>query len=164
MLDVANAKEVASGVKEDMQLILNTIQDNAELTGFLNSPVVKNEVKYNALNEIFSEVGSDVKSLFKLLYENNRFEILKDISAKYSELYDELKGIQVAYVTTAVPLNDSLKEKVLAKVKELTPKKVSVENIVNPEIIGGFIIKIGDKQYNASVENKLQQLKREFIK
>jgi len=59
-------------------------------------------------------------------------------------------------------MTDKLEAKVLAKVKELTSKSVELENIVDDTIIGGFILRIGDKQYNASVANKLNNLKREF--
>ena len=77
-------------------------------------------------------------------------------------MYDELKGVEVAYVTTATPLTPALEAQVLAKVKELSTKEVTIVNEVNKDIIGGFIIRLGDMQYNASIANKLSQLKREF--
>jgi F-type H+-transporting ATPase subunit delta len=59
-------------------------------------------------------------------------------------------------------MDAALEAKVLAKITTLSDKKITIENIVDPAIIGGFILRIGDKQYNASVANKLQVLKREF--
>ena len=81
---------------------------------------------------------------------------------KYNQLYDQSKGIELATVTTAVPLTDALKQKVLAKAKELTGKDIEVESIVDDTIIGGFILRIGDIQYNESISNQLSKLKREF--
>ena len=81
---------------------------------------------------------------------------------KYTVIYDSLKGIEIAKVTTAVPLTDELNKQVLNKVKEITGKDATIENIVNPDIIGGFILRVGDVQYDASVANKLQVLKRQF--
>jgi F-type H+-transporting ATPase subunit delta len=69
---------------------------------------------------------------------------------------------EVATVTTAVPLTKELEAKVLAKVKELTGNDVSLENKIDENIIGGFILRVGDLQYNASIANKLNTLKREF--
>ncbi|RZK18328.1 MAG: F0F1 ATP synthase subunit delta, partial [Flavobacterium sp.] len=69
---------------------------------------------------------------------------------------------EVAEVTTAVPLTGDLEAKVLAKVKEFTTKTVTLHNIVDESIIGGFILRIGDKQFNASIVNSLQVLKREL--
>jgi F-type H+-transporting ATPase subunit delta len=73
-----------------------------------------------------------------------------------------MRGSQVATVTTAIPLTEDLKTKVLAKVKELTGKEAEVENIIDENILGGFILRVGDIQYNASIANKLDKLKREF--
>jgi F-type H+-transporting ATPase subunit delta len=68
----------------------------------------------------------------------------------------------VAKVTTAFPITAELEAKVLSKIKEFSSKKITLINTVDPAIIGGFILRMGDQQYNASVANRLQQLKREF--
>lgn len=163
ILDVANQKGQAERVSEDMKNISQAISESQELKLFLENPIHKGEVKLNALKEIFANTTEDTKSLFNLLLQNKRFDILGDIARKYNVLFDELKGNEIAYVTTAVEMNEDFKAKVLEKVQELTNKKqVVIENIVNPEIIGGFIIRIGDKQFNASVAEKLEKLKREF--
>jgi F-type H+-transporting ATPase subunit delta len=77
-------------------------------------------------------------------------------------LFDESQGIQIAKVTTAIPLTTKLEAKVLAKVKELTGNHAEVQNTVDESILGGFILRVGDIQYNASIANKLNKLKREF--
>jgi F-type H+-transporting ATPase subunit delta len=71
-------------------------------------------------------------------------------------------NVDTAVVTTAFPMDASLEKLVLEKVATFSNKTITLENIVDPTIIGGFILRIGDKQYNASVTNRLQQLKREF--
>ena len=81
---------------------------------------------------------------------------------QYNRLYDKSKGIEVAKVTTALPITPELETKVLAKIAEFSKKKITIHNIVDPEIIGGFILRVGDQQYNASVASKLSELKREF--
>jgi F-type H+-transporting ATPase subunit delta len=102
------------------------------------------------------------KSLFHLLFENKRFEILEAIALEYNNLFDEMNGVEVAKVTTAIPMDAVLEAKVSAKIATLSDKKITIENIVDASIIGGFILRIGDKQYNASVANRLQVLKREL--
>jgi F-type H+-transporting ATPase subunit delta len=98
-----------------------------------------------------------------LLLENNRVEILGLVAEKYTVLYDELEGKQNAVVTTAVPLTKELEAKVLAKVHALTGKDVTLENVVDEAIIGGFVLRVGDMQYDASIANKLNNLKRDFL-
>lgn len=152
----------ADAVNQDMKLINETVNSNEELKLFLVSPVVKPEAKFDALSEIFATVQNDTKGLFLLLKENKRFEILGEIAEQYNAQHDVLNGIEVAKVTTAFPITSDLEAKVLAKIKEFSDKKITLINTVDPSIIGGFILRIGDQQYNASVANRLQQLKREF--
>ena len=84
------------------------------------------------------------------------------MASKYLALYAEANGDQTAVVTTAVALEGDLEVKVLDKLKSLTGKNVTVKNIIDESIIGGFILRVGDLQYNASVSNQLNKLKREF--
>ncbi|MTH17827.1 ATP synthase F1 subunit delta [Flavobacterium sp. LC2016-01] len=162
ILDLANSKGVAEAVNNDMKLIASTIDSNLELSTFIQNPTTKVEVKESALLEVFANVNGITKGLFHLLFENKRFEILDAIAVEYSKVFDESNGIEVAKVTTAIPMDAALEAKVLAKVATLSDKKITIENIVDPSIIGGFILRIGDNQYNASVANRLQVLKREL--
>jgi F-type H+-transporting ATPase subunit delta len=162
ILDLANSKGVAEAVNNDMKLIASTIESNLELSTFIQNPTTKVEVKESALLEVFANVNGVTKGLFHLLFENKRFEILDAIAVEYNKLFDESNGVEVAKVTTAIPMDAALEAKVLAKVATLSDKKITIENIVDPSIIGGFILRIGDNQYNASVANRLQVLKREL--
>ena len=162
ILDMANSKSAANEVSQDMTLIATTIKGNLELNTFIQNPTIKVEVKESALLEVFTSVNNVTKGLFHLLLENKRFEILESIALEYNKLFDEANGIEVAKVTTAIAMTPELEAKVLAKIKEFSNKKVTIENIVDASIIGGFILRIGDKQYNASVANRLQVLKREL--
>ena len=162
ILDVSNAKGNAEVVSTDMKTIAAAISQNNELKLFLENPVIKGEAKLAALNEIFASANADTKNLFSVLLQNKRLDILEAIATQYALQYDELKGVQVAYVTTATPLTPELEAQVLAKIKEISTKEITIVNEVNKDIIGGFIIRIGDKQFNASIANKLSQLKREF--
>lgn len=162
ILDLANSKGVAEAVNNDMKSIASTIESNLELSTFIQNPTTKVEVKESALLEVFASVNGVTKGLFHLLFENKRFEILEGIALEYKKLFDESNGVEVAKVTTAIPMDAALEAKVLAKVSTLSDKKITIENIVDPSIIGGFILRIGDQQYNASVANRLQVLKREL--
>jgi len=162
ILDLANSKGVAEAVNNDMKSIASAIETNEELSTFIQNPTTTVEVKEGALLEVFANVNGVTKGLFRLLFENKRFEILDAIALEYNKLFDENNGVEVAKVTTAIPMDAALEAKVLAKVATLSDKKITIENIVDPSIIGGFILRIGDNQYNASVANRLQVLKREL--
>ena len=162
VLELAKDQKSADAVNEDMKLMAKTIAESKDLSDMLQSPVVRSSIKKSVLLEVFKKSNKITGSLIDTLISNKRLSILGEVASKYNLLYDQLKGTEVAKVTTAVPLTDELKKKVLAKVKELTGKDVEVKNIIDESILGGFVLRVGDIQYNASIANKLNKLKREF--
>jgi F-type H+-transporting ATPase subunit delta len=162
ILELAATKNATGEVNQDMGLIASTVRSNSELSTFLNDPTTSTEVKHSALTEVFSGVSQTTTSLFRLLNDNKRFELLGTVASEYNRLFDELNGIEIAHVTTAVPLTEDLREKVLEKIKSFSTNNIVIENIVDESIIGGFIIKIGDKQFNASIANRLLSLRKEL--
>ncbi|MDY7394498.1 ATP synthase F1 subunit delta [Aureibaculum sp. 2210JD6-5] len=157
-LDLKNADKI----NDDMQSIATTIEGSKELQVMLSSPVIKTKAKKAALLSVFKNLNKTSISLIDQLIDNKRLPILGQIAKQYILIYDLHKGAQVAKVTTAVPLTKVLEEKVLAKVKEIVGKKVNLENIIDPSIIGGFILRVGDKQFDASISGKINNLRREF--
>ena len=162
LLDLSEDQKKTDRIYEDMQGIADTLNNNAELEAVLQSPVVRSAVKTSVLLEVFKQSDDLTKQLFNTLITNKRIALLGAVAESYGRLYDDLKGHQIAMVTTAVPLTDSLKAKVLKRVKSLTDKEVDIENIIDESILGGYIVRLGDKQINASVAGQLSRLKREF--
>jgi len=165
VLDQANEAKIGNVVFGDMKSVATTIENSKELRIVLSSPVIKGEDKKQALHKIF-EGNSDVtKSLIDILTANKRIDLLGGVASSYVDLYNQAQGVKVAEVTTAVPLSSELETKVLAKVKEMTgSESVSLVNKIDETIIGGFILRVGDLQYNASIANQLDSIKREFTK
>jgi F-type H+-transporting ATPase subunit delta len=162
ILETAVLSGKANQVNDDMKSIIASVNSSADLKEFLASPIIKSDIKMKALLEIFGSVQSETKSLFRLLQENKRFEILEAIAIQYNAQFDEMNGVEIAKVITAFPITAELEAKILTKAATISTKKLTIQNTIDPSIIGGFILRIGDKQYNASVSNRLQELKREF--
>ena len=163
VLDLAKSSKSESAVNEDMQLIASTISENQEFGVVLESPVIKSTDKMKVLTAMFSDkIGNISQGLFNLLLENKRIAMLESIAKQYTIIYDYYRHIQVAKVTTAVPISKTIEKKVLAKIVELTGEEANLENEVNPNILGGFILRVGDVQYDASISNYLSELKKEF--
>ncbi|BAO75609.1 ATP synthase F1 subunit delta [Winogradskyella sp. PG-2] len=162
VLSLATDQKSAEAVNSDMKLITTTISQSEDLSQMLQSPVVRSSDKKAVLTSVFKNANVATTNLINTLISNKRLALLNDVAASYTQLYDQMRGTQVATVTTAVPITADLKTKVLAKVKELTGKEAEVENIIDESILGGFILRVGDIQYNASISNKLDKLKREF--
>lgn len=162
ILDLAVEKNKAVAVNEDMKTILTTINGNKELRNFMSSPLIKADQKRNALHEIFKGSNDITTNAFNLLVNNKRTDILMDVATMYIIRFEEMNKRVIATVTTAVEITADLEKKVLAKAKELAGKEITLEKKIDETILGGFILRVGDQEINASVANKLGALKREF--
>ena len=162
ILDLAVENKATDAVEKDMRDIVATMADSKELRSLLASPVVTGEHKKEALKAIFINASEITKGLLNTLTENKRISLLNEVALKYIILNQNLKGEGVAYVTTAVALTPELEKKVLQQITKITSDKVVIENKIDEAIIGGFILRVGDLQYDASVANKLSEIKREF--
>ena len=163
ILNLAKDSGLEKEVNKDMGFISGTISGSDDLQRMLKSPVIKSSAKINALNALFAgKVNTITLGLFQLLEENKRTNILQSIAQQYSIIYDFIKRLDTAIVTTAIPLTTDLEEQILKKVIELTGNKTSIENIIDPTIIGGFILRVGDMQYDASISNSFSELRKEF--
>ncbi|MFD2542865.1 ATP synthase F1 subunit delta [Lacinutrix gracilariae] len=162
VLSLATDNNTTEVVNNDMELINNTVAQSKDLKDMLYSPVISSSIKKSALLEVFKGINPATVNLIDTLITNKRTDLLPQVAAKFITLYEQQKGSQIATVTTAVPLTEALQDKVLAKVKELTGKEAAIKNIVDESILGGFILRVGDTQYNASIANQLSKLKREF--
>lgn len=162
MLEISTEKGNADAINNDMIFISQSVAQSEELKKFLLNPIITGNAKLGAVSEIFGNVSGETKELFNLLMQNKRFGILEAIAFKFQEMYDEQRGLEKAVVTTAIPMDGALEERILAKIKETSTKEVVITNVVDPAILGGFILRIGDRQYNASIAHQLQVLKREL--
>ena len=161
-LSLAKDKNVTEEVNKDMSLIAKTIASSEDLQSVLKSSVINPNSKKAILSEVFAGINGVTTGVFDVLVENNRLQILSLVAWNYNQLFNELNNIQIAKVTTAVPLTPALEAKIQAKVKELTGNEAKIQNLVDESILGGFILRVGDLQYNASVASQLRNLKREF--
>ena len=164
VLALARDQNKIEEVNAEMVLVSNTLTDNKNLSNVLKSPAVNQEAKQKILHAIFKDTGKITLGLFDILLANKRIDILDEVAKKHILLFNEKNNIREAVVTTAVPLTEEMEQKVLAKVKELTGGNASLKNEIDQSILGGFILRVGDLQYNASVADNLNRLKRTFKK
>lgn len=163
ILELANQNGTTDKVNSDMTLLQDAWKQSKDLQVFLTNPVIKQEMKRNALLEVFPQAQKETNALFELLYQNKRFDILFAITQKFQELLLVQNGIVKATVTTAIPMTAELEKQVLEKAKQMTSHQVVLDHKVDESIIGGFILRVGDQQLNASVASRLQEIKREII-
>lgn len=162
ILEFAQAQKVEKQVQEDLQGLLTILSENQELVAFIESPVQENQQKLVVVKKIAGKLNAATEKSLELLANNQRIDLLKPVAQEYQLYYDTLQGVQRAVVMTAIPLDKSLEKEVLATAQKMTSNKVVLENIIKPELIGGFVLQLGDQQYDASVAHQLQRIKQEL--
>ena len=164
LMQLAREKGKVEEVRSDMQLILKTEQETSELGMMLKSPVIKTDKKMAVLHAIFNGKLSDMSMAFlKLITSKKRESILVDIAKSYIELYKKDKNIFTAVVTSAAGLDDKTRQKMLELVKFQMKGEVELVEKVDKSTIGGFVLRIGDKQIDKSVARQLSNLKKELV-
>lgn len=164
LLDLAIERKVLEEVHRDMRLFSETVSKSRALELLLHNPVIKHDKKLEILKEIFDgKVHSLTMSFFEIITRKNREAILASIAHDFHNAYNEYKGIGKATVTTAVALDDKLRTEIQQLVRRYSDKKqIELIEIVDPEVIGGFILNVGDRQVDASIKSKLKTLEVSF--
>ncbi len=161
--------ELAAGnldaVQNDMTLLDQTRKQNPELVKVLKDPTVGASKKLNIVKAVFEGKMSDLSmKLIELLGQKDRLQLLPNVAIAFNELYKNYKQIKEATVITAVALDSNLETAIFNKVKALTgSNEVKLKNIVDPSIIGGFILNIDDLRYDASISGKLAKIKSKLL-
>ncbi len=160
---LAEEKNIFQKISDDADLLFNTLNASKELRAVLKSPVVKSTVKKSLLEKIFqNKINSETQSFINFVVEKNREDILFDIFKEFLVLVDKKNGVVKAKVVSAVDLNDQLKQKMVGGLEKKTSKKISANYHVDPNMIGGFIVRIEDTVYDASVKHQLSLLRKKF--
>jgi F-type H+-transporting ATPase subunit delta len=164
LLELAQEQNVLEQVHEDMLFFARTVEENRGLLLMLQSPVVPHFKKYTILKEIFqSRVHPTTFSIFEIITNKNREKILYDIAKSFHELYNAFNNIQVAQVVTTFPLDEQQRSQFRKITEEVTGKKIELQEKIDPALIGGFVLRIGDRQVDESIKGKLQKLQYDFI-
>jgi len=161
LLGLAVEQGALEEVHNDMQLFDRVCEQNPSFVLMLKSPVIKHDKKRGVLEKLFAgKVHSLTMAIFDIITRKNREAILPAIADQFHHAYNIYKNISKATVTTAVPLDDALRNQFEAMVKTISKKdKVELKENIDKEMIGGFVLNVGDKQIDASLKNKLKMLK-----
>lgn len=151
---------------EEAQAILKAFSENGELGKFLNHPKIETTKKQEVIENIFKNfVSGDMIGFLTLVVSKGRYNDIPDILSYFTDKVKEYKHIGVAYVTSASALSDSQKGEVEAKLLKTTGyKSFDMNYQVDKELIGGMVIRIGDRVVDSSIKTKLSELTKELLK
>jgi len=150
-------------VYDDMQIVSQTCLDSKELMGVLGSPIIRDTKKGKILTEIFGSKICDLSQRFiNLVVVQNREISLPLIALEYIQLVKDFKGIKTALLTSAQPLDEETRAKIIARLKEQTGCEVELIEKTDPEILGGFTLSLEGQLFDASIKNTMHRLRKEF--
>lgn len=151
-------------VKKDVEMLLNTINNSKEFSNFLENPLIKGSAKRSIITNLFQGKTDElVLSFLQLLIDKKREYYLKNICLYTIHLHKQKMGIQDAVITTATDISTAHRKEIFEYITRKFKVNIDLKEKTDPEIIGGFILRIEDKQINASLQSQLMKLKRELI-
>lgn len=164
LLDLAIEKGQLEQVYNDMLYLQQLTKESREFSNLLRSPVIKAETKSKVLNAVTKGNISELTTAFLNLMVNKAREAsLPEIITAFISQYKDKKGIQVVKLTTAVPVSDAMKTAILAQVRKTQDiQNLELQEVVDPNIIGGFVLQAGDKLIDASISYDLKNIARQF--
>lgn len=161
--DLAKERNLQDVVFQDFETVRNIARDSRELLRMFFSPIVKTAKKIVVLEAVFKGQISDLTLQYMvMLTEKGRESHITQIADAYRTLYLADKNIVEAYVTTATPLDEELRNQFKGIVRKQTGKEVQLVEKVEAEIVGGYILRVGDNQEDTSIKSKLNRIAREF--
>jgi len=163
LIDLSQEQKALEDVKNDMLFFLKTLKANSQLIAVLSNPIISHIKKLNILTELFEGKVSKVSiGFFKLMINKDRGNVLYTTAHEFINQYDVLKNITQATVVSATVLSEANKAQILAEVKATVGGDVVLETKVDPALIGGFVLTVGDRQIDTSIASNLKKLKKNF--
>ena len=164
LLEEAVKNKLEENIKVDIDLFMDTMDNNRELRVVMNNPIVTFDKKFEILNKIFSDkIQKLTLDFFHIVCKKGRSIHLIEIAREYVNQFYAFKNINRASLSTAIAIDESLKKEFIQLLEEGFGKKVELRDVVDDSLIGGFILRMNDRQIDESIKHKLNLLKLNLI-
>lgn len=166
LLDLAVEKNQLEQVYNDVQYLQQVCSLNRDFVSLLKSPVVHSDKKLSIISAVTQgKVGEITKSFKRLLINKGRESYLPEIIAAFIEQYKVRKGIFTVKLTTAVPVGEEIREAIIQKARQYAPSRtIELKTEVRENIIGGFLLELGNTLVDASIAYDLNKIRSQFYK
>ena len=164
LIDLAIERGQLEQVFADMQWLQAVCKSNRDFVNLLRSPIIRNDIKRKIITAVTTGKVSELTAAFNnLLVTKNRERNLPEIVNAFITSYKAYKNIQTIHLTTATPVSDAVKQAIVNQVKKSGGfENVEMEEKINPDIIGGFVLQVGDKLVDASIAYDLKAIANQF--
>ncbi|WP_346236530.1 ATP synthase F1 subunit delta [Niabella insulamsoli] len=164
LLDIAVEKSQLDKVFADVQWLQAVCKSSSEFVNLLRSPIIKADKKQKIVEAVAKDhVGEITSGFIRLLISKSRESHLPEMLNEFVVLYKKHNNINTVKLTTAVAISDAVKQSIIAQVKKAAGvEKVELEEKVDPNIIGGFVLEMGDRMVDASIAYDLREVAKQF--
>jgi F-type H+-transporting ATPase subunit delta len=147
-------------LREQLAQFADALNDNRELAVFFFSPYFSTSEKQDALARVLDGADQSFLNFLSLLIENHRMPVIFRIRQEYERLWEEESRMLPVEITSAVALDEKTTEELGRTIGERAGRRVTLASRVDPDILGGIILRVGNSILDASIRNRLEQLRR----
>jgi F-type H+-transporting ATPase subunit delta len=164
LFEVAMEHDRLDRIKDELAAFADALAQNRELSVFFFSPYFSTQEKEDGLQRAVVDADPTLVNFLELLIENHRLPLIHRIRRQFDVLWDHENKRLPVEVTSAVALDRSVIESLESRILEQTGQNVELESIVDPDILGGIVLRVGNSILDASVRHRLEQLRKEVAK
>jgi F-type H+-transporting ATPase subunit delta len=161
LFEVAKEHEILDEIRDQLRAFVQAMNENAEMRFFFFSPQFSTEEKKEGLHAALENAADVFMNFLEALLERSRMPVIFRIRDRYEKLWDEEEKVLPVEVTSAIELEDGTVESIADRIREQTGRKVEISSRVDPDIIGGIVLQVGNSILDASIRNRLNQLRRQ---
>ncbi|MCS3870048.1 F-type H+-transporting ATPase subunit delta [Chryseobacterium ginsenosidimutans] len=163
LLDFTNESGQTATVFSEMKDVVKIMIESQDLNKFFLTPYIDSKKKVEVASEIFKGLSQSSQNLITLVIKHGRENQLKNIAQEFINKVEDINGVQRITLTTATQLSKENLDQILRSTNLVnTNSNFDINVIVKPEILGGYILRVGDQQVDASVKSKLNSIKKDF--
>jgi F-type H+-transporting ATPase subunit delta len=164
LFEVAQEQDKLDVVREQLGAFADALDETRELQVFFFSPYFSTQEKEDGLERAVSDADPVILNFLKLLIEKHRMPVIFRARAEYDRLWEEENKLLPVEITSAVELDREVVEQLGDRISEQTGRKVELSSRVEPDILGGIVVQVGNSVLDASVRNRLDQLRRQVAR
>jgi F-type H+-transporting ATPase subunit delta len=164
LFEVAREHGVLDRVREELGQFADALAESRELQVFFFSPYFSSEEKKEGVRRLIDDADERFVRFLELLAERHRLPVIFRIRRAFDELWREERKLLPVSVTSAVELDPALVEEIGRRIEEQTGRKVELESRVDPDVLGGLVLRVGDRVLDASVRNRLERLRKQVAR
>ena len=164
LFEVAKERDVLDDVHDQLGQFADALDANRDLSVFLFSPYFSTEEKKDGLKRVVTGIDPVFENFLEALIERHRTPAIFRIRSRFEELWDDEKQLLPVQVTSAVELDSGTVESIGSRIREQTGRTVELSSKVDPEILGGIVLRVGNFVLDASIRNRLDQLRKQVAR